>query len=185
MQPSFKSCEDSGWSLVRTDKWSFPFLSAVWGGGALYQKLRGWFIQVKDFTGNTCLVALMAMCFQKKKMLCGFMFFQLAKITCWMDFSNLVFTRQRRVQFLSLLGHRIARSSFSNWIYKCRSLLVSYRRTEIRTSYWCEPVTPTGIPIGSQRFRPKGWKEMWFLHLTKQLAVKLWEYCLNWNPDYK
>lgn len=36
-------------------------------------------------------------------------FFQLAKITCWMGFSNLVLTRQRHLQFLSLLVHRIAR----------------------------------------------------------------------------
>lgn len=81
--------------------------------------------------------------------MCGFIFLQLAKITCWMGFSNLVFTRQSHLQFLSLLGQNCQVFILKFNIYKCHSLLVTHRKTESKTSYWWDPVTPTSVPLGS------------------------------------
>lgn len=94
MKPSLQTCEDSGCWSGQTN--GIFLCYQLFGEKELCIRNEE-FIQVKDLTGNTCLVVLMVMCFQQKKILCGFMFFQLVKITCWMGFSNLVFTRQRHL----------------------------------------------------------------------------------------
>lgn len=118
------------------------------------------------WTGNTCLVACRGMFSQQKtQFIVWIHIFWLAtvKITCWTDFSNPMFTRQRQLQLPSLLGHRTARSLFSNLIFI--KVAVSWLHTErqkegnpTRSLLWCNPVTPTGIPLGSQPYRFKGWK---------------------------